>query len=94
MTKKKTTERGEAWMRIVVLVVSGFILEIWSIVIHLFAVLNWLVTVFSGRRHKWMAEFCEVWNTQMYTYTRYATSMSNKRPFPFAEVGKNISKFE
>jgi hypothetical protein len=87
------SERPEAWMKILVLIVSGIILKVWGIVILIVGIINWLITVFSGKRNKSLADFCEPWNTEMYKYMRYLTSVSNKRPFPFSDV-ERMSKFE
>jgi len=89
----KEVERKEAWMRILIAIVSGFILGIWKLLIFVLAIINWLITVFSGKRNKELADFCEYWNTEMYKYIRYLTFVSNKRPFPFSDI-ERISKFE
>jgi len=85
-------ERKEAWMRIIVAIVSGIILYLWGYVVCFLSIVNWLIALFSGRRNKGMAEFCEYWNTEYYKFTRYLTSVTNKRPFPFSEMEK-LSKF-
>jgi len=85
-------ERKEAWMRIIVGIVSGIILSVWGYVICALVVINWLVVVFSGKRNRGMAEFCEYWNTEYYKLMRYITFVSNKRPFPFSEM-ERLSKF-
>ncbi len=86
-------ERKEAWMKILIAIVSGIILKFWGIVVFIAGIINWLIVVFSGKRNKNLAEFCEPWNTEMYKYARYLTGVSNKRPFPFSAIEK-ISKFE
>jgi hypothetical protein len=88
------SERKEAWMKIPVGIVSGIILEVWKILAAIVAVINWVATVFSGKRNKGMAEFCENWNTQKYIFIRYMVSLSDKRPFPFTDLAKHMSKFE
>jgi len=85
-------ERKEAWMRIIVAIVSGIILGLWGYLVCALVVINWLVVVFSGKRNRGMAEFCEYWNTEYYKLSRYITFVSNKRPFPFSEMEK-LSKF-
>lgn len=92
-TKPKMSERKEAWFRIIVAIVSGIILGIWKGLTQILAFVNWLIVVFSGKRIKELAEFCEYWNTEMYKYFRYLTFVSNKRPFPFSSL-ERISKFE
>ena len=87
------TERKEAWMRIIVAIITGIILGIWGYLIAIIGIINWLITVFTGKRNKDLAEFCEPWNTEMYKFYRYLTFISNKRPFPFTSIEK-MSKFE
>lgn len=89
----KKSERKEAWFRILVLIISGIILHIWNMVIVIISLINWLITVVSGKRNKDMAEFCEYWNTEFYKFARYLTFQSNVRPFPFTNAEK-ISKFQ
>lgn len=88
------TERTEAWMRIVILIVSGIILELWKSLIQILAIVHWFMVIFSAKRNKGLADFCEIWNTQIYIFLRYMTFVSNQRPFPFTGLGKNITKFE
>lgn len=87
------TERTEVWMRIVVAIVSGIILGIWRYLIYVFAIINWIYTLFAGKRLKDLAKLSEIWNTQVYVYLRYLTFVTNERPFPFKSLAKNISKF-
>jgi hypothetical protein len=88
----KKGERKEAWFRIIVTVISGAVLSIWANLIWILLVLNWLITIFSGKRSKGIAEFCEYWNTESYKFMRYMTFVSNKRPFPFSSL-ERMSKF-
>jgi hypothetical protein len=87
------SERKEAWFRIVIAIVSGIILHFWGIVVFIIGILNWIIVVFSGKREKGLAEFCESWNSETYKYYRYLTFMSNKRPFPFSDI-ERFSKFQ
>lgn len=80
-------------MRIFVAIVSGIVLEVWGWFIFIIGVVNWVYTLFVGKRIRELAELSEIWNTQMYTYFRYLTMVTNKRPFPFTSLTKNISKF-
>ena len=89
---KKMSERKEAWFRIIVGIISGIILGLWKIIIVVLGIINWLITVFSGKRNKDIANFCEYWNTETYKYIRYLTFVSNKRPFPFSDA-ERMSKF-
>ncbi len=90
---KKNKEKEEAWFRLIVLIVSGIIISLWSVPIKFLAVVNWFITVFSGKRNKDIAEFSEYFNTEVYKYIHYLTFMSNKRPFPFTKMEK-LNKFE
>lgn len=88
------SERKEAWMRIIVGIVSGIIIGVWKILVAVVGVLHWIIVVFSGKRNRGMSELCENWNTQKYIFIRYMVFLSNKRPFPFSNAEKPISKFE
>ncbi len=90
---KTVNENTEALMRIVVAVVSGFVLEVWGALIGVLILVNLVITVVNGKRHKEIAEFCEMWNTQFYVFSKYMTFMSNERPFPFEKMKKNMSEF-
>ncbi len=93
MGKPKMSERGEAWFRILVLIISGIILGIWKALIIILSVINWIIVVFSGKRNRGIAELCEYWNTETYKYIRYLTFVSNIRPFPFTSA-ERMSQFE
>ncbi|MBD3252656.1 DUF4389 domain-containing protein, partial [Candidatus Pacearchaeota archaeon] len=80
------SERTEAWMRIVVGIVSGIVIGVWKIVIQVVTVVHWIIALISGKRNKDIAEFCEIWNTQLYDFVRYMTFVTNKRPFPFDKL--------
>jgi len=88
------SEREEAFMRIPVGIVSGIILLLWKVLIKVIVVVHWIIVLFNGKRMKDLANFCEVWNSQIYVFLRYMTFVNNKRPFPFTELEKNISKFK
>ena len=86
-------ERIEALLRIVIGIVSGFVLGIWKILIQVLGVIHWIIVIFTGKRNKGIADISEIWNTQYYDFLRYMTFVSNKRPFPFNTLEKNLSKF-
>lgn len=88
------TERKEAWMRIIVMIVSGIVLGIWQYLILVFGIINWVYAVFSGKRLKELATMSEIWNTQNYIFVRYMIFLTNERPFPFRSLKKNMSKFK
>jgi len=83
-----TSERTEALMRLVVLVISGIILSLWKTLIQIIVVFHWLVVIITGERNKGLAEFCHIFNAQTYIFLKYITFASNKRPFPFEKLGK------
>lgn len=87
------SERTEGWMRIVVAIVSGITLGVWKFLISVLGIVNWVIVIFSGKRNKGLADFCEIWNTQMYYYLKYMTFVTNHRPFPFNSLEKNMTKF-
>jgi len=87
-------ERKEALMRIVVLIVSGIVLSVWQYLILLFMFINFVYTLFAGKRLRQLAETSEVWNTQWYFFQRYVLFVSNRRPFPFTRLERSISRFE
>lgn len=89
---KKSSERKEALMRVVVFFVSGLILIVWEALIEILCLANWIITLVTGARNKGLAEFSEYWNTEIYRFIRYMTAVTNERPFPFNEL-KRISKF-
>lgn len=90
---KNLSERKETLFRIIVAIVSGIILAVWNILVRVLIVLNFIYTLFAGKRHKGMAELCEWWNTEAYKFMRYITFVSNIRPFPFSSL-ERISKFK
>lgn len=77
------TERKEALMRIVVGIVSGIILSVWKVVIQVFGIFHFIVVLVNNKRNKTFAEFCHIWNCQVYSFLKYMTFATNKRPFPF-----------
>ena len=54
------SERVEALFRIIVLLISGFIIYIWGYLIYILAILNWTVTIFTGKRNKEIARIIEI----------------------------------
>ena len=89
----KKSERKEAWFRILVAIVSGIILEMWSYLTGILLLVHWIIVVFSGKRNKEIALFCEYWNTETYRFMKYLTFVTNERPFPFTPM-QRIGKFE
>lgn len=89
----KKSERKEAWMRIIIGLVSGIILSLWKTLIQILGVVHWFIVVFSGKRKRGIAKFSEIWNTQVYVFLRYMTFVTNERPFPFSDLEPSMSKF-
>jgi hypothetical protein len=87
----KRGERKEAWFRIIVAIISGIILNVWRSIIEALAIIGWFIVIFTGKRNRDLAWFCEYWNTEMYKYNRYLTFVSNKRPFPFSKMERMSS---
>jgi hypothetical protein len=91
---EKTNESSESLMRIVVAIVSGIILGLWKVLVVVLMIVNLVITLTKNKRNKEIADFCEIWNTQLYVFLKYMTFVSNERPFPFEKMTKSISKFE
>lgn len=91
---KKISERKEAFIRIPVGIITGIVLVIWRYLIFVFMMINFVYTIFAGKRLKQIAEMSEMWNTQWYVFQRYLIFESNTRPFPFTNIAKSMSKFE
>ena len=91
-SKKQEGERKEAWMRIIVGIVSGFMLEVWGFFIFCFAIVQFILVLIEGKKNKELLRMSEVYLVQIYTFVRYITFISNERPFPFADLKKEINK--
>ena len=88
------SERTEALMRIVVAIVSGIILGIWKIGVEIVVIIHWFYVIFSGKRSKDLAEFCNLWTTQAYRFIRYMTFATNAMPFPFSKLGNTMESVD
>lgn len=87
-------ERLEILMRIVVAIVSGIVLGVWKIFILVLALINWIYTLFVGKRLKSLSDMSEIWNTQNYIFVRYLILLNSERPFPFNNLTNSMSKFD
>jgi len=87
-------ERKESLMRIVVLIVSGIILAFWAALVKILILVNFFIALFSNKRNRGVAEFCEYWNTEFYRFSRYISFVTNERPFPFTSMSDRTSKFK
>ncbi len=81
-------------MRIIVLIVSGIVLNVWRYFIIVLGIINFFYTIFKAKRMESLAEMSEIWNTQWYVFQKYMIFESNSRPFPFKKLEKNMGKFE
>ncbi|MBI2657156.1 DUF4389 domain-containing protein [Candidatus Woesearchaeota archaeon] len=88
------SERKEAWMRILVGIISGILLGLWKILVQVISIFHWFYVVFSGKRSRGIAEFCNTWTTQAYRFIRYMTFTTNSRPFPFSDMGNEMHPVE
>ena len=88
------TERLEALLRIVIGIISGLILGLWKVIVQVVVIIHWFYTLITGKRNKEMAKFCNMWVTFAYNFVRYMTLTTNKRPFPFNRLGKNLEKVD
>lgn len=71
-----------------VLVISGAILELWSSLVQVIALIQWIAVIIAGKRVRELAEFAQLYNCQKYAFLKYVTFATNKRPFPFSELAK------
>ena len=88
------SETKEGLMRFVVGLVTGIILALWKTLVQILVIVNLLITIFSNKRNKDLANFCEIFNTQAYDFFQYMTFVTNKRPFPFNSLRVSMKKFE
>jgi len=86
MAKKK--ERKEVLMRIVIGIITGIILYLWAYLICAFFIINFIYSIFSGKKLKELANLSEVWNLQVYSFFKYMNFVTNERPFPFENLRK------
>ncbi len=86
------TERREAFLRIIIGIISGIILGLWRGIIQIVSIIHWIYVVFYDKRNRGLAEFCNLWNTQLYRFVRYMTFTTNERPFPFTPLGEVKNK--
>lgn len=92
--KEMNPEKREAWMRIPIFIISGIILEIWGFFIFCFAIVQLILVLINGRREKELLKMCHVYLVQLYIFVKYVTFLSEKRPFPFSDIEKEINEEE
>ena len=88
------SERKEAWMRILVGIVSGIIIGLWKAVVEIASIFHWFYVLFTGKRSKGIAEFCNLWIPNAYRFIRYMAFTTNVRPFPFNDMEKPMHPVE
>ena len=59
------SERAEVLMRLVVGLVSGIIVGLWKGLIQIIVVIHFIYALFTGKRNKDLAEFCDYWNLNL-----------------------------
>jgi uncharacterized membrane protein len=87
-------ERIEALLRIPVGFISAIVIGLWKILVQVIVVIHWIYAILTGKRSKGLAEFGNRWVTCSYQYLRYMTFSTNKRPFPFNELGNDTEKVD
>ena len=88
------SERKEAFIRIIIGIISGIILGVWKILIEVLAIFHWFYVIFTGKRRLSLANFSNIWTTQAYRFIRYMAFATNSRPFPFSDLGKVLHPVE
>jgi len=89
----KKAEREELIVRLVVLIITGVILHIWTIFVIVFAIVNFFVVLIEGKRNNDLANFCGYYGDVLYGFVKYITFQTNKRPFPFTPL-ERVGKLE
>ena len=85
-------ESKEALIRLPIVIIGWIIMDLWGALIVFISVLNWIYALFTAKRHKGLAKFCNFYIAYMYKFVRYATLTTNTRPFPWNDFGKPIEK--
>jgi hypothetical protein len=67
---------------------------LWRGLIQIITLVHFFYVLFTNKRSKDLAEFCNYWNSVVYDFIRYMTFCTNKRPFPFSSLGKVRDKVE
>lgn len=91
-TKKQESERKEAWMRIPIAIVSGFILYVWGFFIFIFAIVQLVLILIEGKKNKDLLKMSNTYLVQLYIFVKYITFISNERPFPFGDIKEKIDE--
>ena len=83
-------ERKEAFMRIIIGIVSGIILGLWKVLVVAVSVYHWFSILFTKKRNPGISSFGNGWIGYVYSYYRYMTFSTNKRTFPFGDLKKEL----
>ncbi len=86
-------ERKEALFRVLVSIITGIILWLWSYLAGFLALLHWVIVLITNKRNRTIADFIEYYNTELYKFSRYISGVRNERPFPFTDA-ERMSKFK
>jgi len=92
--EKEKIEIREIWMRIPIFIVSGFILYVWGFFVLCFAIAHFILILIEKRKNKDLLKMCETYYVQFFIFVRYVLFLSNKRPFPFGDLEKEIKDSE
>jgi hypothetical protein len=95
MAKKKkelSSEKKEVWMRIPIFIVSGIILHVWGFFIFCFALAQFVLILAKDKKEEELSRMCNIYLIQLYIFVKYVTFLSDKRPFPFGELEKEIKE--
>ncbi len=80
-------ERGEAFVRILVAIIGGIIIGFWEVFVKLVFLIHWIYVLITGRRNEGLARLGNYFVSYVYKYMRYVYFTTNKRPFPFTDLG-------
>ena len=81
------SERVGALVRIPLFILYGIIAGLWQQLMALLALFHLLYVLVTGRRSKSMANFANTYAMYKYRVSRYLNFVSNKKAFPFADIG-------
>ncbi len=85
-------EQEEALLRIPIVIIGWIIMDLWAVLITFIALIHLFFALVTGKRHKGLADFANYFVTYMFNFVRYATFVTNFRPFPWNDFGKPVEK--
>jgi len=94
MAKKEEAKisKRETWMRIPIFIVSGFILDVWGFFILCFCLAQFVIILVEKKKNNELLRMCNIYLIQLYIFMKYIAFLSDKRPFPFGNLEKEIEK--